>query len=77
MITKEYLEAISNDFQSTFTLVDQNTMTNLLFENEQEDVKNIIKKHIVNSQVVFERTFQLSKNPNEKDVWIIRVSTCL
>lgn len=74
MITKENLEAISNEFQSTFTLVDQNTMLNLLFENEQDEVRNIIKKQIDNAQVTLVRTFQLSKNQNEKDIWIIRVS---
>lgn len=73
MITEENLSAISNDFKSTFSLVDGNTITNLLLEDEKLEVESIIKKHIKDVRVEFVRTFQMSKKPNEKDIWIIRI----
>lgn len=74
MITENILNAISDDFKSTFSLVDGNTITNLLFESETLEVESIIKRHLKGVQIEFVRTFQMSKSPYGKDIWIIRVN---
>lgn len=73
MITENILKAISDDFKSTFSLINGSTITNLLFESETLEVESIIKKHLKGVQVEFVRTFQMSKSPNGKDIWIIRI----
>lgn len=77
MITEKTLNAISNDFNSTFGLIDGNTITNLLLEDEKSEVESIIKKHIKDVRVEFVRTFQMSKKQNEKDIWIIQIQSVL
>lgn len=46
MITENILKAISDDFKSTFSLINGSTITNLLFESETLEVESIIKKHL-------------------------------
>lgn len=74
MITENILKAISDDFKSTFSLINGSTITNLLFESETLEVESIIKKHLNGVQVEFVRTFQMSKYLNEKDIWIIKIN---
>lgn len=73
MITEDILNAISNDFSSTFTLIDSYSITNLLSEDDQFEIEKIIKKHIPNVFVEFFKIGQLSNDPKIKDIWIIRV----
>ena len=68
----DYIEQISDDFQSTFGLIDETTMRNLLRENEKEELVSIIRKHLSDDVIVdFEKVHSVS---DYKDIYIIRVS---
>lgn len=51
----QFVEQISDDFQSTFTVTDANTLVNCLgFKDDFERVEAIIKKYVPNAKVTFE-----------------------
>lgn len=70
MNLKDFVEQISDDFQSTFTVVDENTLANMIAENEIQEVTNIIKKYLPDIKVSFEKTNQVPY----RDIYIIRAS---
>jgi len=74
MVTNEVISAISDDFSSTFTLIDNQTITNIFSKADCSEVERIIKRHIPNVEAKFFRTGHLSSDPEGRDVWIIRIN---
>lgn len=74
MITIEILDKISDDFQSTFTFIDPQTIANIMVNRDFDEVTRILKKYLGNVSVEFQRKDPLSKDPEKSDIWIIRVS---
>lgn len=70
----KYVEQISDEFQSTFTVIDDNTLSNCLgmFKNDFDEVKRIIRKYIPKAKVTFIRQNQF---PDEEvyDVYLVKV----
>lgn len=63
---------ISDEFQSTFTFVNENQLVNMLRgEHEFDEVSSIIKKHLGNVHVSFKKLNKLSGN---HDVYEINIS---
>ena len=73
MNLKEHIDAISDEFQSTFSLINDSTLANLLYEKELGTVEELIKKHIGDSKISFHRTFQLSQEEDGYDIWLIKI----
>lgn len=73
MITTEILNSISDNFSSTFTLIDPRTITNLLSGDDRLIIEQLMKKNIKNINVEFLKTGQLSNHPKIKDIWIIKL----
>lgn len=70
-ILKDNLDNICDDFQSTFTLVSENQLINMLHgESDFPEVSSIIKKYLGNIEVEFKK---LNKMPGEYDVYLITV----
>lgn len=68
----ENLDKISDDFQSTFTFINENQLVNFLRgEHEYDEVSSIIKKHLGNVQVNFKK---LNRMPGPFDVYEINIS---
>lgn len=66
-----YVELISDDFQSTFTVVDKNTLANMLgFPGDFVRVTKIVQNYLPNAKVTFEKTNQLD---GDYDIYLIRV----
>lgn len=65
-----YLDAISADFKSTFTKVDDNVISNILYEEDLEEVERIILKYVSQVQVRFEKQQSVGGN---KNVYLIRI----
>lgn len=65
-----YVEQISDDFQSTFTVVDKNTLANMLgHEGDFEQLLQIIHRYLPGVLVQFEKTNQI---PGSYDVYLIK-----
>lgn len=73
MILQNFTDAISDEFNSTFMLVNPNTLANLLYESDLAEVESIIKKYLGDVHVMFHRTYQLGKGSLDKDIWLIHV----
>jgi hypothetical protein len=59
---QDHIEDISDDFQSTFTQVDHETLANMLNgPDEFQEVTRIIQKHY-KADVTFKKTNQLGNN---------------
>lgn len=68
---KDNLDNISNDFQSTFTLVSENQLVNMLHgETDFPEVSSIIKKYLGKVDVEFKK---LNKMPGDYDVYLISI----
>ncbi len=71
---KDYVEQISDDFQSTFTVIDDNTLANMMgFASDFINVTNIIQKYIPDAKVEFTKTNELGKD-KAYDIYIVKVS---
>ncbi len=69
MSLSDFKEQISDDFQSTFTIVNDYTLTNLLgMENDFITLTDIIRKYIPDAHVVYTKTNQI---PGEYDIYLI------
>lgn len=70
-ILKDNLDNISDDFQSTFTMVSENQLINMLQgEKDFPEVTLIIKKYLGNVEVEFKK---LNKMPGEHDAYLITI----
>lgn len=73
LINQDQVELISDDFQSTFTLVKTNTLANMLQgKHEFDEVTSIIQKHCGPVKVNFTKTNDLG--PGEYDIYIMEIS---
>lgn len=65
-----YVEQISDDFQSTFTIVDDNTLANMLgMPGDFENLTRIVRKYIPDAELEFENTKQLG---GDYDIYLVR-----
>lgn len=56
----DFKEEISDDFQSTFTIINSNKLANMLgMPGDFENLTNIIKKYIPDANLEFTKTDQL------------------
>ncbi len=64
-----YVELISDDFQSTFTVVADNLLTNMMgFPGDFENLTNIIQNYIPGAELKFKKTGQFD---DEYDIYMI------
>ena len=64
-----YVELISDDFQSTFSVVDENTLANMMgFEHDFESLIKIIHKYIPDCEVKFTKTNQFD---DKYDIYLV------
>jgi hypothetical protein len=66
----QFVDNISDDFQSTFSVVDENRLANLLHPNDLTEVASIIRRYLGPVFIKFEKTNQLK---GKRDIWIIEV----
>lgn len=65
-----YVEVISDDFQSTFTVVDDNTLANMMgFKGDFENLTKIIQNYLPDAEVSFTKTNQF---PDDYDIYLVR-----
>lgn len=65
-----YVEVISDDFESTFSVVDNDTLANMLgFPGDFEKLTKIIQNYIPNAKVNFHKTEQFK---GEYDVYLVK-----
>ena len=70
-LLKDNLDNISDDFQSTFKLVSENQLINMLHgEADFLEVSSIIKRYLGNVDVEFKK---LNKMPGDYDAYLITV----
>lgn len=70
-LLKDNLDRISDDFQSTFKLVSENQLINMLHgEANFLEVSSIIKRYLGNVDVEFKK---LNKMPGDYDAYLITV----
>jgi hypothetical protein len=72
---QDYIENISDDFQSTFIYVGENKLVNMLSgENDFPEVTRIIQNYMGDVLVDFHKTNQMN-NDEGYDVYIIEISS--
>lgn len=65
------VEQISEEFESTFTVVDKNTLANMLgLTNDFIRLTKIIKNYIPNAKLAFIKTNQFD---DEYDIYLVRL----
>ena len=74
MKLKDALNAISNDFGSTFSLISDHALANILSDSDLPEVEEILVRHLGPVEVRFEKTGQMSKEHSDQDIWIIKIS---
>lgn len=66
----DFVEQISDDFQSTFSVIDKNTLSNMMgFPNDFENLTNIIHKYLPDSKIEFVKTNEIN---DPYDVYLVR-----
>jgi len=70
-MTDPKLEALSDEFQSTFTRYPDGTLANLFHEDERPRVEELVKKHLGAREVEFVKTGRMGDGPY--DIWLVRV----
>lgn len=71
MLTEELKELISDDFESTFTILSPNRMANMLGPDDFDNLKTIIEKHCGPCHVDFTKTNDLGSDPY--DIYFIDI----
>jgi len=66
---QEKVEALSDEFQSTFTILDDGSLSNLFDVREVPEVKALVQRHIRWENPFFIKTSELS---GTYDVWVIQ-----
>lgn len=74
MNLKEVVDDISDDFGSTFSIVGDQALANVLSDSDLLIVEEVLTRHLGLVKISFERTYQMSKEPSEQDIWIIKIS---
>jgi hypothetical protein len=68
-----YIEQISDEFQSTFTRVDDNTLSNMLgFPSDYCSLIDIIRKYIPDAKVEFIKTGEFEND--QYDIYFVKVT---
>lgn len=68
---QDHIEKISDDFQSTFTLINENAMANLMGRpGDLEQVTEIIHRYLPQVEVKFHKTGQI---PGDYDIYVVSV----
>ncbi len=66
-----YVEQISDDFQSTFTVVSENVLSNMLgFPGDLENLIKVIRKYIPDAELEFIKT---NNFPEDYDIYLIKL----
>lgn len=64
-----YVDLISDDFQSTFTVVNANTLANMLgFKGDFENLTKIINKYLPGATVKFTKTNRIK---DDYDIYLV------
>mgnify|MGYP000951277236 CR=1 len=64
-----YVEQISDDFQSTFKVVDQDTLANMMgLPGDFEQLRKIVSNYLPDTQLRFVKTNQL---PGDYDIYLM------
>ena len=73
MKLSDVVDKISDEFGSTFTVLNENTLANMLgFKGDFENVSRIIKKHMPDvAEVKFEKSGELGKS--DYDIYLIHL----
>jgi hypothetical protein len=67
-----YIEQISDEFHSTFSIHDDNTLKNMMgFDGDFENLTNIIRKYIPYAELEFTKSGMMGKEPY--DLYFIRL----
>ncbi len=70
---QEHVEQISDDFQSTFTVVGESTLANLMgFPGDFEQVTKIVQKYVPEAKVEFTKTNELGKDKSY-DIYLVKI----
>ncbi len=73
MFTQELVEKISDDFQSTFSFINEKTMANMMgFDGDFDSVRAIIKKYLPNAKISFHKTNELGKEKTY-DIYLVKL----
>lgn len=68
----DYADLISDDFQSTFSTIDDNTLTNMLgMPGDFESLTKIIQDYIPDAKIEYVKTNQLGKDA-DYDIYLIK-----
>ncbi len=71
MNLSDYVEQISDDFQSTFTVKDPDTLMNMMgLPDDFKRVTEIIHKYLPNAKLEFVKTNQLE---DDYDIYLVRL----
>jgi hypothetical protein len=66
-----YVESISDDFGSTFSVVDDNTLANMLgLEGDFNKVVEVVSNYIPDCKLEFIKTNQLN---SEYDIYLVKI----
>lgn len=67
-----YVEEISDDFQSTFMVLSDNVLSNMLgMPGDFEELEKIVRKYIPDAELSFTKTNQLD---DEYDIYLIELN---
>lgn len=70
MTLSKFVEQISDDFQSTFTVVDENTLANMMgWPGDFQNLQNIIHKYLPNADIHFTKTNQFD---DAYDIYLVK-----
>lgn len=71
MITQAQIDAISDEFQSTFSHIGPNTLSNMLYEKETETVAKLINKYIPDvGEIRFDKIAEVAPG---YFMWVIQI----
>ena len=66
-----YVEPISDDFQSTFTVIDKNTLANMLgLKGDFDRLTEIIRNYIPEARIEYKKTNQMG---SDYDLYLVRL----
>ena len=68
----DFVEQISDDFQSTFSVVDSDTLANMMgLPGDFDVMKSIVNRYIPGADVTFHKTNQLGEE-EKYDIYLVR-----
>lgn len=70
----DFVDEISDDFMSTFTVVEDNKLYNMLgMPGDFDNLRGIIRKYLPKHEVTFTKTDRLG-NDEEYDIYVIQAN---